>query len=307
MEALEVHNLQKVYRNSVKALRGVDLTVRRGDFFGLIGANGAGKSTLIGILTGLVKKTEGTASILGLDIDEYPENSRALLGLVPQEINFNIFEKIINILIFQAGYYGIPRREGIARAEELLHLVGLWDKKDQEVRFLSGGMKRRLMLARALVHKPPILLLDEPTVGVDISMRKSTWEYLRALNSEGTTILLTSHNLEEVEQLCRTAAMIHKGRILRCDTIENLVSSLDRQIYIATLRDMNGLNKLRGFAITPIDEKTLEVVLESQNTLSAFITALHEAGMGVNDIRPKYNRLEQLFFNLNVSTIDDEY
>lgn len=305
MTALEIHHLKKVYRNKVPALKGIDLEIKTGDFFGLIGANGAGKSTLVGILTGLVKKTEGKVKILGTDIDEFPEESREGLGVVPQELNFNIFEKIENILINQAGYHGIPRSKGIQRAEELLQLLDLWDKRRQEVRYLSGGMKRRLMLARALVHKPRLLLLDEPTVGIDITARKNTWDYLRQLNREGTTILLTSHNLEEVEQLCHSAAMIHKGQILKSGTIDKLVSSLDRQVYIATLAHMNGLERITGFNISPIDESSLEVILESQNNLATFISALSQAGLSITDIRPKYNRLEQLFFNLHTNFEDE--
>ncbi len=305
MQAINIKKLNKVYRNGTVALKDVDFTINQGDFFGLIGANGAGKSTLIGILTGLVRKTSGTVEVFGTSIDEAPESARQYIGVTPQEFNFNIFEIIENTLINQAGYYGIPRSQAKERANFLLHKVGLWERRRAEIRSLSGGMKRRLMIARALVHQPPLLLLDEPTVGVDVGMRHSTWDYLNQLNSEGTTILLTSHNLEEIEQLCHNAAMIHKGQILKYDSVDNLIHSLEKQSYIAKLSHADGIENVKGYEMTLLNDGSLEVILESQDTLTHFVAAMHNAGISVKDIRPKRNRLEQLFLNLN-TTFEDE-
>lgn len=304
MNALTVTKLHKTYRNDVKALKGIDLTIEEGDFFGLIGANGAGKSTLIGIITGMVKKTAGSVKIFGVDIDQEPEHARTFIGIVPQEFNFSIFEKNINILIHQAGYYGIPKAVAKDRAEEVLTLLGLWEKRFSEPRTLSGGMKRRLMLARALMHRPRFLLLDEPTAGIDITTRQSTWEYLRKLNEQGITILLTSHNLDEIEILCSHAAIIHKGNILANDSVHNLVHSLDRQVYVVRFDSKEGWENIRQYSITPLHDNSFEVVIENGDDLSLFISELKNAGLALKDLRPKYNRLEQIYFNYHAEFED---
>jgi len=222
-DAISVHNLRKTYPGGVEALKGVSLSIAEGDFFALLGPNGAGKTTLINILTTLVKKTSGEARIYGASIDTEPERAKLRVGLVPQEFNFNIFEKVIDIVVNQAGYYGIPRTDAIARAEAILKDLGLWEKRNTPSRELSGGMKRRLMIARALIHKPSLLILDEPTAGVDVELRRSMWEYLRKVNGEGTTIILTTHYLEEAEALCRNVAMINKGEVVVHETMESLL------------------------------------------------------------------------------------
>lgn len=301
MDAIKLSHISKIYKNHVEALKDVSFDVEAGDFFGLIGANGAGKSTLIGIITGLVNRTAGSCSIFGYDLDQYASIIRRMIGVVPQEFNFNVFEKVENILLNYAGYFGIGRSEAKIRAEELMGMLGLLDKRRDDARRLSGGMKRRLMIARALMHRPKLLLLDEPTTGVDVHMRQSTWEYLRDLNSQGTTILLTSHNLDEIEQLCKHAAMIQEGHILKIDSVENLVRSLEKQTYVATLTHTSGIDSIIGYDLNPIDDSTYEVVLQSHDTLTNFISTLHSAGIQVKDIRPKRNRLEQLFLNVKDS------
>jgi len=222
-DAVSVHNLSKTYPGGVEALKGVSLTIAEGDFFALLGPNGAGKTTFISILTGLVKKTSGEAHIYGASIDTEPERAKLHTGLVPQEFNFNIFEKVLDIVVTQAGYYGIPRKDAIARAEPILKDLGLWEKRRTPSRELSGGMKRRLMIARALIHKPSLLILDEPTAGVDVELRRSMWEYLKKINREGTTIILTTHYLEEAEALCRNVAMINKGEIVVNESMHSLL------------------------------------------------------------------------------------
>lgn len=221
--AIEIRGLRKTYQNGTQALKGVDLTVASGDFFALLGPNGAGKTTIISIITSLTNKTEGEVKIFGTSIDADADKTKTYIGLVPQEFNFNIFEKVIDIITTQAGYYGIPRREALAYAETLLKELGLWEKKDSPAQQLSGGMKRRLMIARALIHKPALLILDEPTAGVDIEMRLGMWEFLRRMNAEGTTIILTTHYLEEAEQLCRNVAIINKGEVKLNEPMEQLL------------------------------------------------------------------------------------
>ncbi len=221
--AVSVHNLQKTYKGGVVALKGVDLSIAEGDFFALLGPNGAGKTTIIGILTGLVKKTGGEVHVFDASIDTHPELAKSYIGVVPQEFNFNIFEKVIDIVVNQAGYYGIPRKVALAEAEPILKELGLWEKKGEMAQKLSGGMKRRLMIARALIHKPRLLILDEPTAGVDVELRRSMWQFLRGLNGKGTTIILTTHYLEEAEALCRNIAIINKGEILANETMDSLI------------------------------------------------------------------------------------
>lgn len=225
MQAIQLSTLAKTYDNKVQALKSVNLTIEKGDFFALLGANGAGKTTIIGILTGLVNKTSGTVTVLGNDLDSSIDNVKASIGVVPQEFNFSIFEKVEDILVDQAGFYGMPRKLALPRAEELMKALGLWDKRHQPSRTLSGGMKRRLMVARALMHRPQILLLDEPTAGVDIELRRGMWDYLKQLNAEGTTIILTTHYLEEVEQLCRNVAIMKKGEIAHQSSVAELLTT----------------------------------------------------------------------------------
>ncbi len=221
--AVSIHNLRKTYDNKLDALKGVDLSIEEGDFFALLGPNGAGKTTIISILTGLVVKTSGEVSVFGTSLDAHPTRVKSYIGVVPQEFNFNIFERVLDIVVNQAGYYGLPRNEALRRAREILTELGLWDKRTEMAQKLSGGMKRRLMIARALVHHPRLLILDEPTAGVDVELRRSMWEFLRTLNKEGTTIILTTHYLEEAEQLCRTVAVTNKGEIIVAEPMESLI------------------------------------------------------------------------------------
>ncbi len=222
--ALNIHQLEKTYASGTRALKGVSLEVTAGDMFALLGANGAGKTTLISILVGLVKKTAGTAEVFGIDIDQHPEQARAMIGVVPQEFNFNIFEKTLNIVVDAAGYYGVPRKIALQRAEVLLKALGLWDKRDQPSRTLSGGMKRRLLIARALVHQPKLLLLDEPSAGVDVELRRGMWEFIQKLNAEGVTIILTTHYLEEAERLCNNVVIMREGVVAEHGSIKELIS-----------------------------------------------------------------------------------
>lgn len=222
--ALSIHSLEKTYASGTKALKGVSFNVAEGDMFALLGANGAGKTTLIGILVGLVKKTGGKAEILGVDIDQYPERARELVGVVPQEFNFNIFEKVQDIVVDAAGYYGVPRKIALERAESILKELGLWDKRDTPSRTLSGGMKRRLLIARALIHQPKLLLLDEPSAGVDVELRRGMWEFIQKLNAQGTTIILTTHYLEEAERLCKDVVILRQGEVAEQGSIKELMS-----------------------------------------------------------------------------------
>ncbi len=298
MNAISIKHLTKTYASGTRALKGVDLEVNEGDFFGLLGANGAGKTTIIGILTGLVNKSGGKVKIFGHDLDGEINQVKRQVGVVPQEFNFSIFEKVIDIVVCQGGYFGVPRAVAMDRAEEILTTLELWNKKDQPSRALSGGMKRRLMIARALIHHPRLLFLDEPTAGVDVELRHGMWKYLNKLNREGTTIFLTTHYLEEAEQLCRNVAIIKEGEIVRNDSVKNLVGSLEKQTYVLTIEGSNGHKKVHGFDLRFIDDVTLEADLTHQQTMSGFIHELHERGYVVRDIRPKGNRLEQLFLNI---------
>lgn len=298
MNAISIKHLTKTYASGTKALRGVDLEVNEGDFFGLLGANGAGKTTIIGILTGLVNKTAGKAKIFGYDLDEAINKAKRETGVVPQEFNFSIFEKVIDIVVAQGGYFGVPRSVAMDRAEEILKALELWNKKDQPSRALSGGMKRRLMIARALIHHPRLLFLDEPTAGVDVELRHDMWKYLNKLNKQGTTIFLTTHYLEEAEQLCRNVAIIKEGEIVRNDSVKNLIHSLEKQTYVLTVQSTDHHKQVHGFDLRFIDDVTLEADLTHDQTMSGFIHELHEHGYVVRDIRPKGNRLEQLFLSI---------
>jgi len=297
MNAIEINGLQKKYKNGTEALKGVSLTVQAGDFFGLLGANGAGKTTLIGILCGLVTPTGGHAKLFGYDIDTQRDLAKQQIGVVPQEFNFSIFEKVRDILITQAGYYGLSAKDAGPHADEILKRLGLWEKKDQPARALSGGMKRRLMIARALVHKPKLLILDEPTAGVDVELRHGMWEYLTELNKAGTTILLTTHYLEEAEKLCRNLAIINKGQIVKTGTVQQLLRGVDVRSYVLTIEASKPVTKLDGFQLTVIDDANIEVTLEKSQTFDALLDALHKQQVHVQDVRPQENRLERLFLD----------
>ena len=299
MKALLLAGLEKVYSNGVRALDGIDLEVDEGDFFALLGPNGAGKTTAIGIITSLVNKTAGRVEIFGHDIDRELEAAKSMIGVVPQEINFNQFEKVFNILVIQAGYYGIPRAEARLRAEKYLRQLDLWDKRDQISRNLSGGMKRRLMIARALVHEPRLLILDEPTAGVDIEIRRSMWEFVRGINQAGTTIILTTHYLEEAENLCRNIAIIDQGRIIEHSRMDRLLRRLHKESVLLSLRlPLVNAPELDGYPCRLVDEETLEVVVTGERGLSPLFEQLNGLGITVNSMRNKTNRLEELFMEL---------
>ena len=297
--ALSIKQLRKSYANGFEALKGVDLEVAEGDFFALLGPNGAGKSTTIGILSTLVNKTSGSVQVFGHDLDTDPLALKRCIGLVPQEFNFNQFETAHNILTTQAGYYGIKLKEARVRAEELLKQLGLWDKRNVASRMLSGGMKRRLMIARALMHRPRLLILDEPTAGVDIELRRSMWEYLTELNEQGTTIILTTHYLEEAEQLCRNIAIIDHGYIVENSSMRALLGQLSKETF---LLDLNTKQQqapiLEGYSTQLLDECTLEVHVEKHRGLTELFTQLSALGIEVQSLRNKSNRLEELFVSL---------
>jgi ABC-2 type transport system ATP-binding protein len=299
MKALSLRQLTKTYRNGVQALKGIDLDVEDGDFFALLGPNGAGKSTTIGIVSSLVNKSSGTVSVFGHDIDRDLEAAKSCLGVVPQEINFNQFEKVSTILLNQAGFYGIQRGVARGRVEHWLHQLQLWDKRDAVSRTLSGGMKRRLMIARALVHEPQLLILDEPTAGVDIEVRRSMWDFLRRINEQGTTIILTTHYLEEAESLCRHIAIIDEGRIVENDRMSTVLRKLHTEIFVLNLREpLSQLPALPGYRLTRVDETTLEVEVNKEQSLNGIFAALSAAGVEVLSMRNKSNRLEELFLRL---------
>jgi ABC-2 type transport system ATP-binding protein len=299
MNALSVRGLVKTYRNGVQALKGIDLDVEEGDFFALLGPNGAGKTTLIGIATSLVSKTAGSLSIFGHDIDRELEAAKACVGVVPQEINFNMFESPLTILVNQAGFYGIERRVARERAENYLRQLHLWDKKDKMSRSLSGGMKRRLMIARALMNEPRLLILDEPTAGVDIEIRRSMWDFLRGINERGTTIILTTHYLEEAETLCRNIAIIDGGRIAERDRMSSLLLKLHTETFVLTLRNaLSVAPKLDGYPTTLVDNHTLEVEVSKDQNLNDIFSRLSALGIEVLSMRNKVNRLEEIFMRL---------
>ena len=297
--ALSIQNLSKIYKNGVVALHGIDLTVEQGDFFALLGPNGAGKSTTIGIISSLVNKSVGTVKVFGHDLDTELAAAKACIGLVPQEYNFNQFEPVIEILVNQAGYYGIPRLIANERAELYLNQLGLWDKRRENARDLSGGMKRRLMIARALVHQPRLLILDEPTAGVDIEIRHSMWNFLHEINAAGTTIILTTHYLEEAEQLCRNIAIIDEGRIVENTSMRQLLGRMDMYTLVLDLsKPLAHAPVLPGFASRRIDEHTLEVVVANKANITELFAALSVQNIAVSSLRNKTNRLEELFIRL---------
>jgi ABC-2 type transport system ATP-binding protein len=304
MHALAINNLVKTYSTGVTAVNQVSLTVEQGDFFALLGPNGAGKTTIIGIISSLVNKTSGEVSVFGHDIDKDRFAAKLCMGLVPQEINFNQFERVFEIVVNQAGFYGISRKLAMERAEKYLQQLGLWHKHDQMARTLSGGMKRRLMIARALVHEPKLLILDEPTAGVDIELRRSTWEFLQQINQQGTTIILTTHYLEEAESLCQGVAIIDKGRIIEWTRVKSLLAQLQSETILLDLKSpLSGvllspqLLGLENVQIHLRDESTLEITYPKHTNLNAIFSALAQHGLYVHSMRNKANRLEELFLN----------
>jgi len=297
--ALSIRQLTKTYGNGFQALSGIDLDVAEGDFFALLGPNGAGKSTTIGILSTLVNKTSGTVNIFGHDLDRNPAALKRSIGVVPQEFNFNQFEKTFDIVVTQAGYYGIPAKIAKERAEKYLTQLGLWDKRDTPSRSLSGGMKRRLMIARALVHEPRLLILDEPTAGVDIELRRSMWTFLTELNQQGTTIILTTHYLEEAEQLCRNIGIIDHGTIVENTSMRQLLGQLHVETFLLDLKHPLGVTpQLIGYPSQLLDATTLEVQVDKDVGITGLFTQLAAQGIDVVSLRNKTNRLEELFVSL---------
>lgn len=297
--ALAIKQLSKTYEDKFEALKGIDLNVAPGDFFALLGPNGAGKSTTIGIICSLVRKTAGTVKIFGHDIDQDFSLAKQYVGVVPQEFNFNQFEKPIDILINQAGYYGIPAKLARERAEKYLKQLALWDKRDTPSRTLSGGMKRRLMIARALIHEPKLLVLDEPTAGVDIELRRSMWAFLQEINRQGTTIILTTHYLEEAESLCRNVAIIDHGEIVKNTSIRELLTQLNTETFVLdTKEQLDHCPQVAGYPLKKVDGHSLEVAVEKSQSINELFAALTEQGIHVVSMRNKTNRLEELFFDL---------
>lgn len=298
MYALDIQGLSKTYKGGTQALKGIDLTVEEGDFFALLGPNGAGKSTTIGILSALVNKTNGFAKLFGHEISESPVAAKSCIGLVPQEFNFNQFESLLQIVVNQAGYYGVPRDIAKQRAEKYLKQLDLWDKRNSPARDLSGGMKRRLMIARALMHEPRMLILDEPTAGVDIEIRRSMWQFLQDLNAQGITIILTTHYLEEAEMLCRNIAIIDKGNIVENTSMKALLAKLNIETFVLDIAPQQHCPALKGFTHRLVDDHTLEVDVPKEKGLNGVFAQLNELGIVVLSMRNKANRLEELFVRL---------
>lgn len=299
MKALEIRNLSKTYKGGTVALKGIDLDVQPGEFFGLLGPNGAGKSTTIGIITSLINKSGGSVKVFGHDIDHDFPRAKTCMGLVPQEFNFNMFEKVIQIVCNQGGYYGIGRKQAEERAEKYLRQLGLWEKRNGIGRELSGGMKRRLMIARALVHEPRLLILDEPTAGVDIELRRSMWTFLEKINAEGTTIILTTHYLEEAESLCKRIAIIDNGVIVADASTKNLLSKLHIESFVLDLTEpIDTPPDAQGYRCRMLDSTTLEVELSKHQTVNEMFDMLGRRGIGVMSLRNKTNRLEEMFVKL---------
>ncbi len=301
MFALEIKDLKKTYQSknrTVEALKGINLTVEEGDFFALLGPNGAGKSTTIGVISSLVNKSSGSVKVFGHDIDSSLEDAKSHIGLVPQEFNFNQFETVLQIVVNQAGYYGVERKVALERAEKYLKQTDLWEKKDSQARTLSGGMKRRLMIARALMHEPKLLILDEPTAGVDIEIRRSMWDALQKLNKEGITIILTTHYLEEAEMLCRNIAIIDKGVIGENTSMKSLLSKLNVETFVLDTAEFDNEPTITGFNTNIKDNHTIEVEVLKEQGLNSVFTQLTEQGIQVLSMRNKANRLEELFVRL---------
>ena len=297
--ALLISQLSKVYADGYEALKNIDLTVQAGDFFALLGPNGAGKSTTIGIICSLVRKSGGSVSVFGYDIDKDFAEAKMQIGVVPQEFNFNQFERPIDILVTQAGYYGISRSVALKRAEVYLRQLGLWERRSDASRTLSGGMKRRLMIARALIHQPKLLILDEPTAGVDIELRRSMWDFLREINRAGTSIILTTHYLEEAESLCRNVAIIDQGVIIQNTSVKALIKQLNVETFVLDVRDvLTSLPEVTGYPIVQADSHSLEVDVASGQSVNPLFAALDQQGVEVLSMRNKSNRLEELFVSL---------
>lgn len=299
MHALSIQKLQKIYKNGFHALKGIDLNVAEGDFFALLGPNGAGKTTLIGILSSLVTKTSGKITVFGKNVDAELQAVKSYIGLVPQEFNFSVFDKVLEIVVTQAGYYGIPKKIAHERAEKYLTQLSLWEQRNDTPRMLSGGMKRRLMIARALMHHPRLLILDEPSAGVDIEIRRSMWELLREINAQGTTIILTTHYLEEAENLCRHIAIIDHGNIIANASMGDLLNKLNAETFVLYLQDpLLTPPNLPEYPCQLIDETTLEVALHESQTMNDLFLTLTRIGIKVKRMRNKRNRLEELFIDL---------
>ncbi len=299
MIALEIDNLHKQYKGGVQALQGMSLKVQEGEFFGLLGPNGAGKTTAIGIITSLVTKTDGRVKIFGIDIDEDFPAAKRLIGVVPQEYNFSIFEKVEDIVCQQAGYYGIARSQARQSAEKYLRKLDLWGKRHVAAQTLSGGMKRRLMIARGLVHEPRLLILDEPTAGVDVALRRGMWEFLSELNGSGRTIILTTHYLEEAEQLCNQIGIISGGKIIENTTKRSLLRKLDKETFVLNTKEpITNLQSLTQFQFTVIDDTTIEITLGKKEVLNHVFTCLNNQNIIIESMRNKTNRLEELFLEM---------
>jgi len=304
--ALEINQLHKTYDNGFEALKGISLKVEQGDFFALLGPNGAGKSTTLGVVSSLVNKTTGSVKVFGHDLDIEVSKAKCMMGVVPQEFNFNMFEKVQDVVVQQAGYYGIARDEALRRTEQLLTQLGLWDKRHDASRTLSGGMKRRLMIARALVHQPKLLILDEPTAGVDIELRRSMWEFLTRINEQGTTIILTTHYLEEAENLCRNIAIIDQGEIIKNSPMRELLQTINTETIVLDLQQpLSQAPEVEGYRLMLVNDTHIEVTLNQGQDINAVFVALSAAGIKVTSMRNKTNRLEELFVNLVTSNKTD--
>ena len=304
--ALEINQLHKAYDNGFEALKGISLKVAQGDFFALLGPNGAGKSTTLGVVSSLVNKTSGSVKVFGHDLDIEVSQAKCMMGVVPQEFNFNMFEKVEDVIVQQAGYYGIARDEAVRRAEQLLTQLGLWDKRFEASRTLSGGMKRRLMIARALVHQPKLLILDEPTAGVDIELRRSMWEFLTRINEQGTTIILTTHYLEEAENLCRNIAIIDQGEIIKDSSMRELLKTINTETIVLDLQQpLLHAPEVEGYRLLLVNDTHIEVTLNQGQDINTVFVALSAVGIKVTSMRNKTNRLEELFVNLVTSNKTD--
>ncbi len=305
-DALTLRDLSKTYQNGFQALKGINLDVPEGEFYALLGPNGAGKSTTIGIISSLTKKTAGTVEIFGHNLDTHPSAAKQCLGVVPQEFNFAQFEKTFDILVTQAGYYGIPKKIAQSRAEEYLNKLGLWEKRETQARMLSGGMKRRLMIARAMMHQPKLLILDEPTAGVDIELRRSMWDFLNEMNSQGTSIILTTHYLEEAEMLCRRIAIIDRGVIKEDTTMKNFLNQLNEESFIFDLAEPIEPIQLDiiGVKFNLVDPMTLEITLDKAHSMNDLFHLLESQQIKVRSMRNKSNRLEELFVKMVEKNLD---
>ncbi|MFC1741912.1 ABC transporter ATP-binding protein [Nanoarchaeota archaeon] len=299
MKALSIENLHKTYKSGTTALKGVSFDVDKGEFFGLLGPNGAGKTTTIGIITTLINKSEGKVSIFNKDLDTEPEQAKTFLGIVPQEFNFNIFEKVIDIVVQQAGYYGIRRSIALKNAEQFLKQLGLWEKRNAVANTLSGGMKRKLMIVRALIHKPKLLILDEPTAGVDVDTRRTMWTFLKKLNKKGLTIILTTHYLEEAEQLCKRIAIIDNGKLVENTSVKSLLKKLDKETFILdTKHAVKKFKPIRGYTAYLVDSTTIEADVKNDQNINDLIAALSRQNIEIISMRNKVNRLEELFVGM---------